>query len=298
MAHAIIKDHVGFLGGQVVGEQYISLGSTDVEQAVEEIVRTKPDVILNTINGDTNVAFFKLLREKGIMPSKTPTMSFSIGEPELAHLDFKNMVGDYAAWNYFQSIQTDTNRKFVELFHEKYGKKRVIGDAMEAAYFGVYLWKNAVEKGGKFDSKSVMSTSKGISLSAPEGPVYLDEVNHHTWKIARVGKIESNGQFSIVWHSGRTVQPKPYPYSREKKEWKLLLARISNNSVIKKKDDSTPLQENKSGDFVESIEKEEIRHKKPETIDQNREDEDSKDPIDQDLEDEDSEDSLETEDEL
>ncbi|MGH8659546.1 MAG: urea ABC transporter substrate-binding protein, partial [Gammaproteobacteria bacterium] len=103
-ANAIIKDHIAALKGKVLGEEYILLGSGDVKGVVRKIAQTRPDVILNTINGDTNVAFFKELRTAGITPKEIPTMSFSIAEDELRILGAAEMAGDYASWNYFQSI--------------------------------------------------------------------------------------------------------------------------------------------------------------------------------------------------
>lgn len=218
-ANAIIKDQVTALRGEILGEEYIVLGSSDVEDAVQKIIKTQPDVILNTINGDTNVAFFRELRKAGITPDKIPTMSFSIAEDELRALGVENMLGDYACWNYFQSIDTMENKGFVERFKRKYGPSRVTDDPMEAGYFGVYLWAQAVKDAGTDDVNEVRKVTADQSFNAPEGMIYIEPENNHVWKTVRVGKIREDGQFDIVWSSQRPVKPIPYPIYRSKSEW-------------------------------------------------------------------------------
>ena len=222
-ANAIIKDQVASLRGEIVGEEYILLGSSDVEKAIGRIVKTKPDVILNTINGDTNVAFFRELRRAGITPDQIPTMSFSIAEHELRTLGTKDIAGDYAAWNYFQTIDTKKNKEFVKRFKKKYGAHRVTDDPIEAAYFGVYLWAQAVEAIGTPEVDKVREAVKNRSYDAPEGLVYINPENNHTWKIARIGKIREDGLFDIVWSSENPIRPEPYPASRSQNEWEVFL---------------------------------------------------------------------------
>ncbi|MEL6546690.1 MAG: urea ABC transporter substrate-binding protein, partial [Myxococcota bacterium] len=142
-ANAIIRDQLAALGGEIVGEEYLLLGSKDVQSVVDAVVAAKPDVILNTINGDSNVAFYKALRKAGVSPKDVPSMSFSIAEPELQSMNVSSMIGEYTAWNYFQSAKGDANASFVRKFKEKYGADRVTSDPLEAAYFGVHLWAQA-----------------------------------------------------------------------------------------------------------------------------------------------------------
>jgi urea transport system substrate-binding protein len=218
-ANAIINDIVSALHGEVLGEEYIRLGSADVDAIVKKIIETKPDVILNTINGDSNLAFFRALRAAGITPDKIPTISFSIAEQELQAMGSTDFEGDYAVWNYFQSIDSEKNYEFVAKFKREYGEKRVTDDPIEAGYFGVYLWAKAVRDAGTADSKEVLKNLPKQSFEAPEGMVFIDGENHHTWKIVRVGRIKANGQFEIVWSSEKPIRPIPYPIYRTKAAW-------------------------------------------------------------------------------
>ncbi len=218
-ANEIIKDILAVLEGEVLGEEYISLGSNDVDDVILKIRETQPDVILNTINGDSNIYFFKRLGEAGITSEKVPTMSFSIAEDELRVMGAEHMVGNYASWNYFQCLDTNENKKFVEKFKEKYGSYRVTDDPMEAGYFGVKLWAQAVREAGTDDVDKVRKAVKNQSYGAPEGMVYVDSENNHVWKTVRIGAIREDGQFNIVWSSEKPVRPVPYPAYRSKSQW-------------------------------------------------------------------------------
>ena len=223
IANEIIRDQVASLGGQIVGEVYIPLGGKEVEEAVNKILESKPEVILNTINGDTNVAFFSALRAKGITPSQVPTLSFSIAEQELSSLNFQDMIGDYAVWNYFQSLNSIKNAEFLVDFASQYPGQKAISDPMEAAYLGVNLWASAVTRAQSDQPGKVREVLGDQKFHGPEGLIYLDADNHHTWKFVRIGKIRFDGQFSIVWNSGKQIHPEPYPPFKSVEEWEALL---------------------------------------------------------------------------
>ncbi|WP_428262375.1 urea ABC transporter substrate-binding protein [Haliangium sp.] len=223
-ASEIIRDYVTALGGSLVGEEYLLLGSEDVADVVSNIVKAKPDVILNTINGDSNMAFFRALRERGIWPQDIPTMSFSIAEPELRSLGTNHLVGDYATWTYFQAVDTDENRRFIRAFRDRYGANQVVGDPMEAAYFGTQLWAQAARQAGRPDVTAVRRCMGRQSYRAPQGIVYVDPDTQHTWKNVRVGRIRDDDQFDIVWDSNEPIRPEPFPLTRRREQWSQFLA--------------------------------------------------------------------------
>lgn len=222
-ANLIMIGKIEQLGGEVVGEEYRVLGDVNFKTIVEMIKQTQPDVILNTVNGDSNIAFFKELRKQGITSQDVPTISFSVAEEEIAHITAELVVGDYAAWNYFQSIDTIENKRFVENFKKRYGTNRVTDDPMEAAYFGVYLWAKAVEKARTDEAREVRKALLGLEFAAPEGTVRIDPENQHVWKQVRIGQIEKDGQFRIIWSSEELVRPEPYPKYKSKAEWSVFL---------------------------------------------------------------------------
>lgn len=223
-AHAVIRDQLAAMRGEVLGEAFLPLGSDHVSAIVDEIVALAPDVILNNLNGDSNVAFFRELRARGITPQKIPTISFSIGEGELAHMGVEDFVGDYAVWHYFQSVPGAANRRFVESFQARHGPDSPVTAPMEAAYVGVHLWAIAAERAGSVAPARVRAELGGLSMAAPRGPATIDLSNQHLWMPVRIGRIRNQGQFAVVWSSPKPVRPIPYPHYRTEAEWDHFLA--------------------------------------------------------------------------
>ncbi|NOU91629.1 urea ABC transporter substrate-binding protein [Paenibacillus sp. LMG 31456] len=218
-ANKIIKEQLKAEGGELIAEEYTPLGHTDYNTIISKIKKDKPDVIFNTLNGDSNVAFFKQLKDAGISAKDLTTLSVSIAEEEIRGIGASVLEGHYAAWNYYQTTDTPENKKFVEAYKAKYGKDRVTDDPIEAGYFGVYLWAEAVKKAGSFDVEKVKAAAKGLEFNAPGGKVMIDGDNQHVYKTVRIGQVQADGQFKEVWNSGKPVKPDPflktYPWGAE-----------------------------------------------------------------------------------
>lgn len=211
-ANTIIKAQLAAKGGKTVGEDYIPLGGTEVTPIIAKIKAALPNggVIYNSLNGDSNVAFFKQMQGAGMGPDKYPSMSVSIAEEEVKAIGVEYLKGHYAAWNYFQTVDTPESKKFVEAFKKKYGDDRVVNDPMEAAYIMVYLWKQAVEKAGGIDDiEKVRTAALGQTFDAPEGKVTLEN-NHHLAKVVRIGEVRDDGLFNIVYDTKTAVKPVPW----------------------------------------------------------------------------------------
>jgi urea transport system substrate-binding protein len=218
-ANEIIKDQLKILGGTLAGEAYIPLGSADVKGVIQRIKDSGADVIINTINGDSNIAFFRGLRAAGINSDKIPVISTSIGEQEMLALGISNLVGNYSAQNYFQSVDRPANTKFLERLHWQFNSSRVATDAMEAAYCGVNLWAKAVRQAATEDVVKVREALPDQTLDAPSGPIKIDRDLLNTHRITRIGRVGSDGQFEILNSSANPVAPIVYPETRTKAEW-------------------------------------------------------------------------------
>jgi urea transport system substrate-binding protein len=210
-ANTIIKEQLKAKGGETVGEDYLPLGNSEVTPIIAKIKATLPDggVIFNSLNGDSNVALFKQMKGAGMGPDKYPVMSVSIAEEEVRQIGKEFLVGHYAAWNYFQTVESPANEKWVKDFKAKYGPDRVTNDPMEAAYIMVYLWKQAVEKAKTFELEAVRAAAIGQTFDAPEGKVEM-KGNHHISKTVRIGEIRDDGLFKIVMATPAPVDPIPW----------------------------------------------------------------------------------------
>lgn len=210
-ANKIIKAQLEAMGGTTVAEDYTPLGNTDYSAVVSKIQATKPDVVFNTLNGDSNVAFFKQLKSVGLTADKLPVMSVSVAEVEVKGIGPENMVNELTAWNYFQSMDVPENATFVANFKKAYGADQVTDDPIAHAYSGVYLWKASVEKAGSTDVDKVRAAADGVTFKSPMGEIKIDGATQHIYEKAYIGKATQDGQFSIVWDSGPDpLKPDPY----------------------------------------------------------------------------------------
>lgn len=208
-ANKIIKQYAAELGIEIVGEEYVPLDSDDWTTQVAKIVAAQPDFVFNTINGSSNVGFIKAYDEAGLGAENSPIISVSIAEEEAPAMGV-DLTGQYAAWNYFQSVDTPENATFIEAFQAKYGDDRPTSDPMEAAYTSLYLYKNIVEKAGSFCVDAVNAAADGVSFAAPEGLVTINGANHHIAKTGLIGQINADNQFDIVWTSDGPIEPDPF----------------------------------------------------------------------------------------
>ncbi|MBY3383374.1 urea ABC transporter substrate-binding protein [Rhizobium laguerreae] len=189
---------------------YTPFGFSDWQTEVSKIKEFgstgKKTAVVSTINGDANVPFYKELGNKGIKATDIPVVAFSVGEEELAGLDTKPLVGHLAAWNYFESVESSANKKFIKDWHAfTKNNKRVTNDPMEAAYIGFNAWVKAVQAAGTTDTDKVLDTIIGVSVPNLSGGYATVMPNHHITKPVLIGEIQADGQFEIVQQTPAVV---------------------------------------------------------------------------------------------
>ncbi len=206
-------------------EEYTPFGHSDYQTIIAKIKKFssegKKTAVISTINGDSNVPFYKELGNAGLKATEVPVVAFSVGEEELRGVDTKPLVGELAAWNYFESIKNPQNQQFIAMYRE-WAKKQhlpkadsvVTNDPMEATYIGIHLWKQAVEKAGSTNVDKVIAAMGGQSFKAPDGfTIKMDEKNHHLWKPVFIGEVKADGQFNVVWKTKGPIRAEPWsPY--------------------------------------------------------------------------------------
>ncbi|WP_394705157.1 urea ABC transporter substrate-binding protein [Cohaesibacter marisflavi] len=185
---------------------YTPFGHSDWQTIVSDIKAFgeagKKTAVVSTVNGDANVPFYKELANQGIKAEDIPVVAFSVGEEELAGLDTEPLVGHLAAWNYFQSVDSDANYEFIDAWHAfTKDENRVTNDPMEAHYIGFNMWVKAVEKAGSTDPDAVIDALPGISVPNLSGGYSAMMPNHHITKPVLIGEIQDDGQFDIVYET-------------------------------------------------------------------------------------------------
>ena len=204
-----------------IDEKYTPFGHSDYQTIVADIKKFAAGgktAVVSTINGDSNVPFYKELGNQGLKATDVPVVAFSVGEEELRGVDTKPLVGHLAAWNYFMSIKAPANDDFKTKWATYAKAKKLPGadkpltnDPMEATYIGIYMWKQAVEKAKTFDTDQVIAAMAGQTFTAPSGIVSkMDEKNHHLHKAVFIGEVKGDGQFNVVWKTKGPVRAQPW----------------------------------------------------------------------------------------
>ncbi len=221
VANEVIKHEVNSSGGKVVGEAYLPLGSSNVDPVLKEILKQKPDIIFNTINGNTNVAFLGRLYELTKNQPRPVVMSFSLSNADINKIGAYKIAGDYAARTYFRAIQSPENKAFLTAYQAKYGTSNDINNPAATAYAGVYLWAQAAREAMLPTPAIVRDFMLRQSVNSPAGVIYIDPVSGHAWRTVLIGKADKAGAFQIVWSSLNPIPPVVYPNFKTKVEWDL-----------------------------------------------------------------------------
>jgi urea transport system substrate-binding protein len=204
-----------------IDEKYTPFGHSDYQTIVADIKKFATGgktAVVSTINGDSNVPFYKELGNQGLKATDVPVVAFSVGEEELRGVDANPLVGHLAAWNYFMSLKNPSNDAFKKQWAAYAKAKKLPGadkpltnDPMEAAYVGMHMWKQAVEKAKSTDTDKVVAAMGGQKFNAPDGfEIKMDEKNHHLWKPVFIGEVQKDGQFNVVWKTKGPIRAQPW----------------------------------------------------------------------------------------
>jgi urea transport system substrate-binding protein len=212
-----------------IDEKYTPFGHSDYQTIVADIKKFAAGgktAVVSTINGDSNVPFYKELGNQGLKATDVPVVAFSVGEEELRGVDTKPLVGHLAAWNYFMSLKNPVNDAWKKEW-AAYAKKMKLpnadkpltNDPMEAAWIGIHMWKQAVEKAKSTDTDKVVAAMGGQTFAAPSGITStMDPKNHHLHKSVFIAEVKGDGQFNVVWKTPGPVKAMPWsPYIPENK---------------------------------------------------------------------------------
>ncbi|MDX5363925.1 MAG: urea ABC transporter substrate-binding protein [Pseudazoarcus pumilus] len=202
-------------------EEYTPFGHSDYQTIIANIKKFSAGgktAVISTINGDSNVPFYRELGNAGLKATDVPVVAFSVGEEELRGVDTKPLLGHLAAWNYFMSVENPENKAFIAKY-KAWAKANnvpnadtvVTNDPMEATYVGIHMWKQAVEKAGTTDTDKVIAAMGGQTFKAPSGyTLTMDKTNHHLHKPVLIGEVTADGQFDVVWETKEPIRAQPW----------------------------------------------------------------------------------------
>lgn len=206
-----VKELLELQGGETLGEEYVPLGHSEFSSVISNIRSANPDVVFSTLVGDSVAAFYSQFNSSGFSSDQLPIASPIMAETDIQAMGNENARGHITSFNYFQTVDTLENERFVSAYQKKFGENEPVTSVMQQAYVSVYFLKEALEKAGEVgDTDKLISSFAGIEFQAPEGLVKVDEKNNHTWLHSRIGRVNNEGQFDIVWESEGTIYPEPW----------------------------------------------------------------------------------------
>ncbi|MEZ4678304.1 MAG: urea ABC transporter substrate-binding protein [Caldilineaceae bacterium] len=220
IAHTIIKVQARELGQTIVGELFVPLGNTEFGSLIEQLRASPPDLIINTMYGESNIGFFQQLAAAGFTSRDLPVMSTGVAEEEVRIIGPEFVAGHLTTWNYFQTLQTPENFSFVTAYKGAYGQERVTSSPIVSAYEGVYLWRELVEKAQSTAVDLVRNAmTQPVDYIGPTGSIQIDTETQYTYNMARIGVVRDDGLIDEVIRSEAPLPPDPflnsYPWAEE-----------------------------------------------------------------------------------
>jgi len=228
VTHKIIELHLASLGGTVVGTTYIKPGGKVLPEQIKQIADLKPDIVINTINGDTNISFFKELLNAGIASTKIPSMSMQISQADFQRFELKAIIGTYVLFNYAEESSYSFNKEFIKKFRKKYGQDSKVGDAGQSAYSLIHVWAQAYAISKNSKPELIIPEMKKMVYQSPSGIIYMSE-NQNCWQDAIINKLAYNGDLLELWKSKSTIRPEVYPPYLTKDEWNQFMNNLYKN---------------------------------------------------------------------
>lgn len=226
MTNRIISDLVTANGGEIVAERYLPQEVENLQSGLDFIIADikalQPDVMFNTVSGNSNAVFFEGLEKAGLRD--VPLVSFRVSEGGMKAWQGGRLHQHYGVWSYFQSLPGAENRRFVEAYQARFGADRVTSDPIVTSYEGVHLWAQAVREKKSPDPRLVNTADLlRQSVAGPSGAVAVDSATRHLWKRVRVGRVKPDSQFEQVFESETLLRPSPWPVYRTRKGWRDLM---------------------------------------------------------------------------
>lgn len=220
--HAVLRDFIPLHGGQVLGERHVPPDSPDMAAVVADLRRLRPELVLSTLGGASNRAFFDALVAAEL--GDLPLLSFAAAEPELRAYGGGRLDLHFTAWSYLQSLPGPANEAFLARLHARSGPDAQASDPAVAAYVAVRLWAAAVRELGSAQTEAVNANVLQQIVDAPDGFAALDAQTRRLWRQLRIAQVRPDGQLAEVWQTSRHIRPSVWPTYRASEHWALLQA--------------------------------------------------------------------------
>lgn len=208
-------------GSEMLAERYMALNATDKDyvEIMADIRNKQPDFIFSTVVGESTAALYRAYADAGFDPKTMPIASLTTSEAEISRMERGMAAGHYTSAPYFQSIQSEANRRCLSRLRQRFGDCSVPNLCWEASYFQMHIFANALRQSGDEGIAQLIPHILGSEFDAPQGRIKIDPANHHTCLYPRIGRVNAEGQFTIVRQATRSVYPDPYLVTHSLGDW-------------------------------------------------------------------------------
>lgn len=210
-SNRVMRDMVEQHDGEILDEVYLPVeaGEAQLEEVIRDIVLLQPNVVFSTLVGESARQFYRLYRKHGIDPKSIPIASLSMAEEEIRLIGADLCEGHITSATYFNSLDNESNERFVSLWHARFGE-RPTSTWSEMAYSQVHLFARALQRTGSLDTARLVQSAHAVTFDSPEGLLSIDADNNHCALTPRIGVCRSDGQFDIVWEGKEPIKADPY----------------------------------------------------------------------------------------
>jgi branched-chain amino acid transport system substrate-binding protein len=229
-SNRIMSDLLLERGGEKVGERYVKLnaGAEDFKAVFADIKNKRPDFIFSTVVGQATEFFYRAYADAGLDAATMPIASLTTSETEVRQMSDGVATGHITAATYFQSIDSENNRRCIAKAKRRFGDDTVTNMCWEAAYFQVYLLASALSSVGGDHIRQLVPALLAAEFMAPQGMVKIDAENHHAYLTPRIGRVRNDGQFDILHEAKQPVKPDPYLVEHSLEDWSARVTAITS----------------------------------------------------------------------
>ena len=208
-------------GSEKLAERYMALNATDKNyvEVMADIRNKQPDFIFSTVVGESTAALYRAYADAGFDPKSMPIASLTTSEAEISQMERGIATGHYTSAPYFQSIQSAVNLRCLSRLRQRFDNSSVPNLCWEASYFQMHIFANALRLSGDEGIAQLIPHILGSEFDAPQGRIKIDPANHHTCLYPRIGRVDAEGQFTIVRQATRSVYPDPYLVTHSLGDW-------------------------------------------------------------------------------
>ena len=214
------KRSLNGVGGEVVGEQYLSIGVSDeeIEWVLDGLARSGADIFVPYFAGTDQTRMLERFYERGLKDHMAVVMGH-YDEVMVSHLQPKVREGLYSSNTYFMSVETEINRLYLERLAALHDVNGVWpnGDGAltnfgEATYNCVMAFADAARRAGSVDSEAIVQALETARIQGPQGELKMDPETHHAHVNGFLARCESEGTFTIVEEFGQIPPEIPARY--------------------------------------------------------------------------------------